>query len=83
VSIHLSEDELQVPDIELGLYEHYKGNRYEVVGVGLDTEDHTAQVIYKPLYESNVPFWIRPYDMFLETVEVDGKVVPRFQRIKK
>jgi hypothetical protein len=83
VSIHLSEDELQVPDIELGLYEHYKGKRYEVVGVGLNTEDHTPLVIYKPLYETKVEYWIRPYDMFLETVEIEGKVIPRFKKIKK
>lgn len=76
----LSEEELYIPKIELGVYQHYKGNHYEVLGVGLDTEDHTPLVIYKSTEESKVPFWVRPYDMFIEEVEVNGKIIPRFKK---
>lgn len=36
-----------------------------------------------PLYESSVPFWTRPYEMFLEFVEKDGKKVERFKKINE
>lgn len=63
-----------------GRYRHYKGNEYEVIGEGTHTETEERFVVYKALYE---PFgiWIRPYDMFFETVTVDGITQPRFQKI--
>lgn len=67
--------------IEPGVYEHYKGNRYQVIGVGKDTETETDVVIYRPLYESDVLYWVRPYAMFEGTVVVDGTVVSRFKKI--
>jgi hypothetical protein len=67
--------------IKPGIYEHYKGNRYEVIGVGKDTETEADVVIYRPLYESDVHYWVRPYAMFMETVTVDGQTVPRFKKV--
>lgn len=75
------EPALVVPFVEAGIYEHYKGKRYEVIGVGLDTETTKPVVVYVPLYESNIPFWVRPYEIFLEFVDVDGKRVRRFEKI--
>lgn len=72
-----------VPFIEAGIYEHYKGKRYEVVGVGLDSETTKPVVVYTPQYESTIPFYVRPYEMFLEFVEVDGKKVERFRKINE
>lgn len=72
---------LEVPLIEAGVYEHYKGKRYEVIGVGLDSETMKPVVVYIPLSEIGVPFWVRPYEMFLEFVEVDGKKVRRFSKV--
>lgn len=66
----------------LGKYLHYKGNEYEVIGVGVHTETEEKLVIYKALYDLNQT-WIRPYDMFFETVEIDGKVIPRFKKIER
>ena len=74
-------EQLDIPLIEAGVYEHYKGKRYEVVGVGLDSETTKPVVVYVPMYESNVPFWVRPYEMFLEFVDVDGTKVRRFEKI--
>jgi len=76
-------NEGEIPLIEAGVYEHYKGKLYEVVGVGLDSETTKPVVIYVPLYESNVPFWVRSYEMFLEYVEVDGIKVKRFEKISE
>ncbi len=65
--------------VQLGIYQHYKGNRYEVLGVGQHTETLEELVVYRALYEP-YQLWVRPLAMFVETVEVAGKVVPRFVR---
>lgn len=63
-----------------GKYRHYKGNEYELISVGTHTENEEKMVIYKALY---APYetWVRPYEMFFETVEVGGKEVPRFTKL--
>lgn len=68
-----------------GIYEHYKGKRYEVVDVARHSETTELVVVYKALYRSEFPegsLWVRPLGMFQEEVIVDGKKVPRFRRIK-
>lgn len=74
-------DKLEVPNLELGIYRHYKGNLYEVISVALHSETLEPLVIYKPLYETNVPFWVRPYELFIDNVEVDGKIMPHFEKV--
>lgn len=71
------------PVIETGLYQHYKGNYYDVLGVGCHTESHEYFVVYRSLYkkERNPEIWIRPYTMFIETIEKDGTTIPRFKKI--
>lgn len=64
--------------LPLGIYEHYKGNRYEVIGVGRHSETHEEMVIYRALYGSN-DFWIRPLSLFVDTVSWEGKTLPRFR----
>ena len=64
--------------IPTGKYRHYKGNDYEVFGVATHSEDETKLVVYRPLYGKG-DLWVRPLDMFVETVEVDGKTVERFK----
>lgn len=70
-----------VPELEIGTYEHYKGKKYQVISLALHTETLEYLVVYKPLYETKIPVWVRPYDMFVENVEVDGVVMPRFKKI--
>jgi hypothetical protein len=60
-----------------GRYRHYKGNEYEVLGVARHSETDERLVVYRPLY-NDTGLWVRPLAMFLETVTVDGKAVPRF-----
>ena len=76
-----AEKEFDIPLVQAGVYEHYKGKRYEVIGVGLDSETMKPVVVYAPLYESDIPFWVRPYEMFLEFVDVDGTKVRRFEKV--
>ncbi|MFT6899698.1 MAG: hypothetical protein ACJA13_004139 [Paraglaciecola sp.] len=60
-----------------GRYRHYKGNDYEVIGVAKHSEDETQLVVYRPLYGAR-DLWVRPLDMFVEKVEIDGQSLPRF-----
>ena len=60
-----------------GAYRHYKGNLYEVVDVATHSETEERLVIYRALYGER-GLWVRPLEMFTETVEVDGQTVPRF-----
>lgn len=74
-------DAIAIPDIEVGEYEHYKGKRYEVIGVALHSETLEPLVVYKPLYATKASLWVRPYDMFTEIVLINGKEVQRFRKI--
>lgn len=77
----ISDAELKTPNLAPGIYKHYKGNRYEVVGVALHTETNEPLVVYLPLYESHVSYWVRPYAMFMSTVIIDGQIIPRFKKV--
>lgn len=61
-----------------GRYRHYKGSEYEVLGVATHSETEESLVVYRPLYGER-GLWVRPLAMFVETVECDGEVVPRFR----
>ncbi|MGY8767792.1 MAG: DUF1653 domain-containing protein [Pirellulales bacterium] len=67
--------------MQLGLYRHYKGNNYTVLGVAKHSETTEPMVVYRQEYGER-GLWVRPQGMFLETVEVNGQVVPRFQWIE-
>jgi hypothetical protein len=63
-----------------GIYEHYKGNRYEVIGMAKHSESLEDLVVYRALYGDG-GLWVRPAAMFREDVVIDGVKKPRFQRI--
>ena len=68
--------------IKPGIYRHYKGNLYEVIGVGRHSETLAEVVIYKALYKANFgknSLWVRPRRMFVERSKIDGKYVKRFK----
>ena len=60
-----------------GLYRHFKGNRYEVVGTAKHSESLEEMVIYRAL-DGDGALWVRPRAMWDEIVELDGKRVKRF-----
>ena len=66
--------------IPAGEYRHYKGNDYEVLGVATHSEDESKLVVYRTLY-GDFDLWVRPLEMFTETVEIDDEQVPRFRYI--
>ncbi len=62
-----------------GVYRHYRGNTYRVIGVARHSETLEELVVYEALYENvRSRLWVRPLSMFKETVMVDGREVPRF-----
>ncbi|SCK25874.1 DUF1653 domain-containing protein [Vogesella sp. LIG4] len=63
-----------------GRYQHYKGNFYEVLGVARHSETDELLVVYRPLY-GEMGLWVRPLAMFVEQVEVNGSLQPRFRRL--
>ena len=69
-----------LPTLACGLYSHYKGGRYEVIGVARHSETHEPLVVYRPLYGEGA-LWVRPFGMFTEDVMIDGVQQPRFKRI--
>lgn len=66
--------------VEPGVYEHFKGARYEVIGTGRHSETEEPMVFYRKLYDDH-SFWVRPLAMFTEHVSRDGYDGPRFTRV--
>lgn len=72
-----------VGDIKIGgIYQHYKGMNYRVINLAKHSETLEWMVYYECLYDNpEASFWVRPLSMFCETVEVKGRLVPRFKYI--
>ena len=62
-----------------GLYRHYKGLLYEVVGTARHSETLEPLTLYRALY-GDKGLWVRPAAMFSEAVVIDGIRQPRFAR---
>lgn len=66
-----------LPDIPAGTYRHYKGALYEVIGAATHSETEEPLVVYRALY-GVFGLWVRPREMFLGDVRVEGRSVRRF-----
>lgn len=66
--------------MRLGIYQHYKGKKYKVLGEALHSETLEKLVIYQAQYGKR-KLWARPKKMFLEKVKMNGKKVSRFRCI--
>ncbi len=65
-----------------GIYRHFKGKFYRVIGTAKHSETLEDMVLYEPLYESETKLWVRPLSMFIEKIEINGKKVWRFALVK-
>ncbi len=65
----------------IGVYRHYKGGQYEVIGTARHSETLEPMTVYRALYGAH-GLWVRPAAMFAETVEIDGVVRPRFEKVQ-
>lgn len=68
--------------IQLGKYQHFKGNYYQVLHIARHSETEETFVVYHPLDKKD-DIWIRPLTMFNETILREGKSIQRFQFIGK
>ncbi len=68
--------------MKIGIYEHYKGMKYEVIDTLRHSETEELMVLYRGLY-GDEGLWARPYTMFFENVVIDGVEQARFKYIGK
>lgn len=61
-------------------YRHFKGNEYLVLHLAKHSETLEDLVVYQALY-GEMGIWVRPLEMFVEQVEVNGKFVNRFEEV--
>ena len=66
-------------EIKPGLYRHFKGKMYRMVGVARHSETLAELVVY---WDENDKLWVRPKEMFEEIITRDGKKMHRFEFIK-
>lgn len=72
------------PELQRGLYRHYKGGIYQVLEVACHTETLEWYVVYESQERKakDLPsVWLRPYDMFIEKITIDGNILPRFEKV--
>jgi len=64
----------------IGIYQHYKGNQYEVIAIGRHEETHQELVVYRAMHDLS-QVWIRPKDIFFSDVTHEGQKIARFTLI--
>jgi hypothetical protein len=61
-------------------FKHYKGNLYKVAGEAIHSETLEEMIIYVDQNDKS-KVWVRPKEMFFETIIFEGREVPRFEAI--
>lgn len=69
-------------EVKKGIYRHFKGGEYRILNEATNTENQEAMVVYQDLSDES-KLWVRPQEMFLEEVEVDGEKKPRFEFLRE
>lgn len=70
--------------VKPGVYEHYKGKRYRVIGIALMEHTEEPVVVYEALYDNDRShYWVRSAAEFTEDVIVRGELVPRYKFISE
>jgi hypothetical protein len=67
-------------EIKPGRYRHYKGNEYLVLYTATHSETREKMVVYQALYGDG-GIWVRPANMWNETIEIDERRLKRFEYI--
>lgn len=65
-----------------GVYRHHKGKLYRVFFVAKHSETLEDVVVYQALY-GDYAYWVRPLAMFIETIEIGGAQVKRFELVEE
>jgi hypothetical protein len=74
---------MEIADVRAGVYRHYRGEYYLVLGLAHHSETMETFVVYVPLYVREGPrMAVRPAKMFFGRVEEEpGHMVLRFEYI--
>jgi len=64
--------------VKPGIYQHFKGPNYRVIGLSQHSETQAPLVVYQCLY-GDFDLWVRPLESFQSRVERDGETVERFK----
>ena len=64
----------------MGIYRHYKGKTYNVIGIAKHCETLEELVVYQAQY-GECQIWVRPKEMFFDIVDVNGEKKARFEKI--
>jgi cyclomaltodextrinase / maltogenic alpha-amylase / neopullulanase len=64
--------------IRFGRYRHFKGMEYQLIDIAHHSETQEPLAVYRALYGEH-GLWVRPLSMFFETIEREGKTLPRFE----
>ena len=69
--------------LKKGIYQHYKGNLYQVFNVATHSETREKVVVYQCLY-GDYSMWVRPLTMFTETITTsDDREIERFKLLQE
>lgn len=63
------------------IFEHYKGGSYEIIATGFYEDNHSPCIVYRSNSDSTI--WVRTAQNFLETVEYEGTLLPRFSPVEE
>ncbi|MEY8247149.1 MAG: DUF1653 domain-containing protein [Bermanella sp.] len=66
--------------VKNGIYKHYKGSLYKVMGCAQHSETEEWLVYYQALY-GDYGYWLRPLAMFQENVLLNGQQQARFELV--
>jgi hypothetical protein len=69
-------------DLKPGVYRHFKGNLYRLIGIASHSETLEPMAVYQALYGEK-GLWVRPAAMWSEIVNKDGYCGPRFTFIEE
>ncbi len=69
--------------LKKGIYQHYKGQLYQVMHVATHSETQEKLVVYQCLY-GDYSIWVRPFEMFTESITLDDdRELERFKLIQE